>query len=116
MMDRWRRELQENGSTSLDVYGESLRLTMDVLGHVAFSCDFGSVAARTPEDAPLYSAFQTILSACTVRGQTHYIPQWWYCLPTASNRSFNNSVKKLDSICTGLMKERRKAMQNGPVS
>eukprot|EP00746_Dinoflagellata_sp_MGD_P018341 gnl/MRDRNA2_/MRDRNA2_14252_c0_seq1.p1 gnl/MRDRNA2_/MRDRNA2_14252_c0~~gnl/MRDRNA2_/MRDRNA2_14252_c0_seq1.p1 ORF type:complete len:529 (-),score=82.19 gnl/MRDRNA2_/MRDRNA2_14252_c0_seq1:18-1604(-) len=118
MMDRWRQELNSssNGPMGLDVYEESLRLTMDVLGEVAFSYDFGSVSATTPEDAPLYFAFQTILSTLTQRGQAHWIPGWWYYVPTATNRDFNSCISKLDSICTGLVNERRKGMRNGSVS
>ena len=40
----------------------------DVLAKVAFSYDFGSVGCPTPESAPVFSAFDSILKILAKRG------------------------------------------------
>ena len=65
MMKRWDNILDaaragndKLGYFKTSLYEEMLCLTIDVLGKTAFSYDFRSVSAPTPEEAPLYTAFK----------------------------------------------------------
>lgn len=102
----WDKACEAN--SSVDVLGDMLKVTMDVLGHVAFSYNFGSVragnmtvdtdgGAETGEKlgAPLYEAFRVILWELTHRCRQG---SWRKYIPSAGTRRFNKAVTDLDTV------------------
>ena len=92
----------------MDVAADMLFLTVDVLGKVAFSYDFGSVRTPTPEDAPVFSAFDTILKAFTRRGNLGNI-DWLTAMlriPTESNRRFDAAMARLEGKVNDIITRR----------
>lgn len=111
MMRRWSLIIQTEGHTKLDVYEESLRLTLDVLGLVAFSHDFESVRASTHDEAALYDSFQTILSTLTYLRQTSRgVPAWLARVRLLLDRPFQKASLKLTETCQNLIERRRSAL------
>jgi hypothetical protein len=66
MFLRWNGNEVVSGK-EVDLFQEMLGLTLDVLGRVAFSHDFGSVTHASAEDSPLYSAFKVIITTLAGR-------------------------------------------------
>ena len=85
MMKRWDNNILDAARAGNDklgyfktsLYEEMLCLTIDVLGKTAFSYDFRSVSAPTPEEAPLYTAFKNILRLMSKRGQPQRFSNKW---------------------------------------
>ena len=97
----------------VNVGDDMLKLTIDVLGRTAFRYDFNSVAAATPSEAPLFTAFDVILKTLTDRGRGKQLTAW---LPTAENRRFDRAVKKLDDVVAAIVAQRareKKAAEEG---
>ncbi len=117
MMKRWdklivgKSKKSKNSDMSLktSLYEEMLCLTIDVLGKTAFSYDFKSVSAPTPEEAPLYTAFKDILRLMSKRGQPKYILQRMInkISPNEDEILFQNAMSKLDKKVQDIIKARR---------
>lgn len=60
-------KLERRNGEDVEVVEEMLKTTLDVLGRVAFSYDIGGVTATPEEGAPLYDAFDEILTALARR-------------------------------------------------
>mmetsp|Transcript_31056 Transcript_31056/g.80576 ORF Transcript_31056/g.80576 Transcript_31056/m.80576 type:complete len:524 (-) Transcript_31056:16-1587(-) len=109
MVERWKSDIR-TGQKELDIFGWTLRLTMDILGRFAFSHDFQSVMARKPSDAPLYVAFQTILTILSNRQILRMLPKITWKIPAPWNARFNREMAKLDKVVDELISARRRAM------
>mmetsp|Transcript_16258 Transcript_16258/g.19739 ORF Transcript_16258/g.19739 Transcript_16258/m.19739 type:complete len:330 (-) Transcript_16258:166-1155(-) len=83
-----------------------LKTTLDVLGRVAFSYDFGSVTAATKDEAPLYNAFDTILYgiAARVRNPSLHVLRKVPFLP--HNRKMNKSLNHLFETIRKIIRSR----------
>ena len=116
MMDRWDQLIKkkEEGSSKnflkTSLYEEMLCLTIDVLGKTAFSYDFKSVSAPTPDEAPLYTAFKDILRLMSKRGQPSHLIRRMITkfIPDEEERLFRNAMSKLDNKVEDIIKARRK--------
>jgi cytochrome P450 len=115
----WDKACETSGT--IDVLGDMLKVTMDVLGHVAFSYSFGSVRAgnMTADDdaanhtgaevgeklgAPLYDAFRVILGELSQRVRAG---SWRKYVPSADTSRFNKAVQDLDTVVDRVIDERR---------
>ena len=67
-MKRWKAAA--SAGEAVDVLATMLTATMDVLGVAAFGHRFNSTSAEVAEDAPLYTAFNTILQVLARRGSS----------------------------------------------
>mmetsp|Transcript_6963 Transcript_6963/g.12271 ORF Transcript_6963/g.12271 Transcript_6963/m.12271 type:complete len:571 (-) Transcript_6963:992-2704(-) len=96
----------------VDVHEELLKVTLDVLGRVAFSYDIGSTTAPTTAEAPLYHAFDTILSTLVMRIRNPFL-QLGRNLPLQVNKDFDRSLGKLEDVVRTIIDERiaRTAME-----
>ena len=82
MAEKWEEQFLH---APVIVHEEMLKLTMDVLGRSVLNYDFNSVTAATTDEAPLYNAFNIILSTLNQRAllQHEHFLRW---LPTPTNQ------------------------------
>ena len=95
MMTKWEKQFLGD---AVVVHEEMLKLTMDVLGRSVLNYDFNSVTANTTDEAPLYNAFNVILSTLNMRALLlyHHFTRW---LPTPTNQvSYHECLQSKDYI------------------
>jgi len=97
---RW-DEIAESGKP-FELYDEMLKVTIDVLGKVAFSYDFNSVTARETKDAPLYDTFKIILSILSFRTKINALN-----ITQLNDPEFDEKMGYLDKIVNDLVTTRR---------
>ena len=91
--------------TPINVVEEMLKVTLDVLGRVAFSHDIGSVTAPTTADAPLYHVFENIIKELENRCRNP-LKNLARHLPLENNFIFDRDMKKLDLFVDALIDKR----------
>eukprot|EP00808_Paulinella_micropora_P002175 g68255.t1 len=100
---RWTARARDQ--QEVDVTQDTLLLTMDVLGQVAFSSDFHSLTAKDGEEAPLTTTFKVIFDRLVWRrklGWLDYLVHWREVLPYA------RAVARLDQTAISVVKARKK--------
>ena len=116
MMKRWDNIMgtaspdnDKVGYFKTSLYEEMLCLTIDVLGKTAFSYDFRSVNAPTPEEAPLYTAFKNILRLMSKRGQPSRLLRRMVTrfIPDHDELLFTDAMAKLDRKVEDIIKSRK---------
>lgn len=99
MFERW-RTLQGSGTTSLDVAGEMMRLTLEVVSRTLFSTGLSSQEMDAVAEAMpfvLREANRRITSILDVREK----------LPLPANRRFQHGIEALDAIVYRIIESRR---------
>lgn len=91
-------------TVDVDVNEEMLKTTLDVLARVAFSYDIGGVTAKTPKEAPLYHAFDYLLSTLGIR--TREPLRLLVKDINFMNQKFNKEMSVLDSTVDSIIKKR----------
>ena len=108
MRTRYAPYVDARGASDVDVYELMLKLTLDVLGEVAFGADFNGL-----ETGGLYEAFETVIFTLTVR--TGQLPGAQF-LPTAANRKFDASLRQLDDAVLSIVQARMSQRDRGDVT
>jgi len=100
MLDGWR-----NGEMR-DVHAEMMRVTMEIVSRTLFGANVSSDDAAAASDA-----FNIAAEQIAVRFQRPVkIPDW---IPVPSNVKFNRSVRELDRLIYGFIRERRASEERG---
>jgi len=87
----------------VDVPQQMLLLSADVLGKIAFGFSMGAIDAKRPEDAPLYSAFQSILNGLTYRSRD--LLSFKLLFPTKENKIYKQKLKEMDQIVEDILQQ-----------
>eukprot|EP00924_Labyrinthula_sp_SR-Ha-C_P001287 augustus_masked-scaffold_7-processed-gene-19.97-mRNA-1 protein AED:1.00 eAED:1.00 QI:0/-1/0/0/-1/1/1/0/436 len=98
--------LGEKNVVEVNIIEEMLKTTIDVLGRVAFSYDFGSLKAKETKDAPLFSAFDVILNTLQMRMRNPLLSRTSW-VPTEQNNNFNKAMNKLVSVVDNVITGRK---------
>lgn len=99
----------DNNLDKLEISGCMNRLTLDVLGHVAFSYPFGglkalSSAAKSGEEGEcLYDAFDTIITTIILRARDTPLRP---LLPSKENFNFWKASRKLNAVVNNVVQTR----------
>jgi cytochrome P450 len=101
---------QPASAKAVEVVELSTRLTLEVLGNVAFSYPFGGLRAYE-EDAEndeldndtMYDNYEALVSTIAKRLRSHPFKSW---LPTQENARFRTHSRRLDSAIEKIVKER----------
>jgi len=93
---------------TFDASEESLKLTMDVLGRFAFSYEFGSVEAPTTDNAPLYNAFNSLLTILNERSVITALHDLRHVPFFHKNNEFDQAMAKLDYHVNKMIADRKK--------
>eukprot|EP00511_Aplanochytrium_stocchinoi_P000404 CAMPEP_0204823016 /NCGR_PEP_ID=MMETSP1346-20131115/1189_1 /ASSEMBLY_ACC=CAM_ASM_000771 /TAXON_ID=215587 /ORGANISM="Aplanochytrium stocchinoi, Strain GSBS06" /LENGTH=528 /DNA_ID=CAMNT_0051949539 /DNA_START=128 /DNA_END=1711 /DNA_ORIENTATION=+ len=96
------------GKVRIDVAEEMLKTTIDVLGRVAFSYEFGSVTATTTADAPLYNSFDSILNNIAARVRNPLLQLARNVPFMKINIETNKALTHLNSTVASLIRDRKK--------
>ncbi|CAK9100750.1 Cytochrome P450 4e3 (CYPIVE3) [Durusdinium trenchii] len=111
LVDKW-TGLAATGQT-INLPEEALKLTMDVLGRFAFSYEFGSITAPSTADAPLYEAFNVLLTTLNVRSIMPVLHDLRH-IPVGANLDFTHAMAKLDHHVGKIVGDRRKEFERNP--
>lgn len=99
----------DNNLDKLEISGCMNRLTLDILGHVAFSYPFGglkalSSAANSGEEGEcLYDAFDTIITTIILRARDTPLRP---LLPSKENFNFWKASRKLNAVVNNVVQTR----------
>jgi cytochrome P450 family 4 subfamily F polypeptide 22 len=101
-----------NSAKAVEAVELSTRLTLEVLGNVAFSYPFGGLRAYEEEDAEkekyenddsLFANYQALLTTIAKRLRSHPLASW---MPTRENVQFRKHSRRLDSAIEKIVKDR----------
>jgi cytochrome P450 len=104
LFTRW--DVIAEGGKPFELYDEMLKVTIDVLGKVAFSYDFNSVTAHEVKDAPLYDTFKTILSILAWRTKISAVN-----VTIRNDPDFDREMGYLNKVVNDLVTTRRDDLQ-----
>jgi cytochrome P450 len=119
LIDKWEAELDlksdagDQSTIIVAAHEEMMKLTLDVLGHVAFSTRFNSVVAPTTHDAPFYHAFEGILEILAMRCYAPLLHDTRH-LPTPQNLRLNKCMEKINGAVRSVIKERVSTWNDPP--
>lgn len=103
MLERWERAAHDG--QSLDIDGEMMRLTLEVVGKALFSIDLSRDAAR------LTGAVLTALDHIIYRARYMIVPPDF--VPTPRNLRFKSALHILDEAVYAMIADRRRSGQPG---
>ncbi len=98
MLDRWEAEAHQG--EPLDIDGEMMRTTLEIVGKSLFSIDLSGAAHE------LTGAVLTTLDHIVHRARNPFYPPNW--VPTARNLRFRAALKRLDRQVYSLMHDRQR--------
>eukprot|EP00538_Stauroneis_constricta_P011355 CAMPEP_0119570096 /NCGR_PEP_ID=MMETSP1352-20130426/43434_1 /TAXON_ID=265584 /ORGANISM="Stauroneis constricta, Strain CCMP1120" /LENGTH=642 /DNA_ID=CAMNT_0007619761 /DNA_START=32 /DNA_END=1960 /DNA_ORIENTATION=+ len=88
----------------IDILDEMMKLTMEVIGQVAFSYDFESCVSRDDDTKSVMAQdFELILRTLTTRARGSYLIAW---VPTPENLRFNKAITRLDGVVNDIISRR----------
>eukprot|EP00924_Labyrinthula_sp_SR-Ha-C_P012580 maker-scaffold_10-snap-gene-11.2-mRNA-1 protein AED:0.00 eAED:0.00 QI:66/1/1/1/1/1/2/111/542 len=101
----------ERDLLDIDLIESMSKMTLDVLGKVAFGYDIGALRVKDGQESPLYDAFSVVLNTLQ-----HRIQALWLHLirnfPTAENKKFNEAINLLNNTVKDIIKNKKNKVKS----
>jgi cytochrome P450 len=102
MLERWERNVR--GGSTVDVHGEMMRVTLDIVGQTLLSTPLDDEAHGIGEAMGVTLRYVNEYAVSLVR-----VPAW---VPTPKNVRFARAAKTLDELVLAIIRQRRERPEN----